>query len=82
MLSLLRVLLVHPELHCAGLVRLTQLTFQGLKRSKRWDALLTVSTQLLDAHSAAPYERNVPKLDKLAELFSGTSSSYTRCWWC
>ncbi|KAG6614504.1 putative ubiquitin-specific protease [Phytophthora cinnamomi] len=45
----LRVLLVHPELHCAGLVRLTQLTFQGLKRAKRWDALLAVSTQLLDA---------------------------------
>ncbi|KAG6619334.1 Ubiquitin-specific protease [Phytophthora cinnamomi] len=97
LLSLLRVLLVHPALHCAGLVRLAQLTFQGLKRAKRWDALLAVSTQLLDAvyakvllkdtreralrlyvellvgfqHSAALYERNVPKLVKLAELLSG-----------
>ncbi|GMF14930.1 unnamed protein product [Phytophthora lilii] len=96
LLSLLRVLLVHPAQHCAGLVRLAQKTFQGFKRTKRWDALDAVSTQLLNAiyakilssdtreralrfyvevlvgfqHSAELYEKNVPKLVKLAELFS------------
>ncbi|CAH0487826.1 unnamed protein product [Peronospora farinosa] len=49
LLSLLRVLLLHPSLHCSGLVRLVQMTFQGLKVTKRWDALDAVSTHLLDA---------------------------------
>ncbi|KAG6964894.1 hypothetical protein JG687_00005699 [Phytophthora cactorum] len=49
LLSLLRVLLVHPSLHSAGLVRLAQMTFKGFKLAKRWDALNAVSTQLLDA---------------------------------
>ncbi|ETL28058.1 hypothetical protein L916_18518 [Phytophthora nicotianae] len=49
LLSLLRVLLVHPSLHCAGLVRLAQMTFRSFKLTKRWDALNAVSTQLLDA---------------------------------
>ncbi|KAF4036635.1 Ubiquitin carboxyl-terminal hydrolase domain-containing protein [Phytophthora infestans] len=49
LLSLLRVLLVHPSLHCAGLVRLAQMTLKGFKLAKRWDALNAVSTQLLDA---------------------------------
>ncbi|KAG7402057.1 hypothetical protein PHYBOEH_007271 [Phytophthora boehmeriae] len=47
--SLLRVLVTHPSLHSAGLLRLAQLTFRGLKLTKRWDALSDVSTQLLDA---------------------------------
>ncbi|KAE9340474.1 hypothetical protein PR003_g10472 [Phytophthora rubi] len=45
----LLALLLHPSLHCAGLVRLAHLTFKGLKRAKRWDALSAASTQLLDA---------------------------------
>ncbi|KAE8906401.1 hypothetical protein PF003_g9732 [Phytophthora fragariae] len=49
LLALLRALLLHPSLHCAGLVRLAHLTFKGLKRAKRWDALSAASTQLLDA---------------------------------
>ncbi|CAI5713655.1 unnamed protein product [Peronospora destructor] len=49
LLSLLRVLLLHPSFHCSGLVRLVQMTFQGFKLTKRWDALSAVSTHLLDA---------------------------------
>ncbi|OWZ15032.1 Ubiquitin-specific protease, partial [Phytophthora megakarya] len=49
LLSLLRVLLLHQSLHCAGLVRLTQMTFKSFKVTKRWDALNAVSTELLDA---------------------------------
>nr|BAP69141.1 RxLR effector candidate protein [Hyaloperonospora arabidopsidis Emoy2] len=49
MLSLLRVILVHPSLHCAGLVRLAQMVFHGFKLTKRWDVLNAVSSHLLDA---------------------------------
>ncbi|CAI5732258.1 unnamed protein product [Hyaloperonospora brassicae] len=49
MLSLLRVILVHASFHCAGLVRLVQLTFHGFKLTKRWDVLSAVSSELLDA---------------------------------
>ncbi|TDH68501.1 hypothetical protein CCR75_005560 [Bremia lactucae] len=57
MISLLRVLLVHPSLHCAGIVRLVHMTFNGLKLTKRWDALNAVSTQILDAI----YAKIIPK---------------------
>ncbi|KAG1711757.1 hypothetical protein DVH05_009000 [Phytophthora capsici] len=49
LLSLLRVLLVHPSLNCSGLVRFAHLTFTSFKLAKRWDVLHAVSTQLLDA---------------------------------
>uniref|UniRef100_H3HC61 RanBP2-type domain-containing protein n=1 Tax=Phytophthora ramorum TaxID=164328 RepID=H3HC61_PHYRM len=103
-LSLLRVLLLHPSLHCNGLVRLAQMTFKGFKLTKRWDVLHAVSTQLLDAvyakiiqkdtrqralrfyieilvgfqHSAELFEKNVPKLVKLADLFSGDDAEENR----
>ncbi|RLN89034.1 hypothetical protein BBJ28_00025534, partial [Nothophytophthora sp. Chile5] len=47
--ELLRVLLVHPSFHAAGVLRLSQLTFRGLKLAKRWETLTLVSTELLDA---------------------------------
>ncbi|KAI9911807.1 hypothetical protein PsorP6_009066 [Peronosclerospora sorghi] len=48
-LILLRVMLVHPSLHCYGLVRLAHMTFDGLKVAKRWDALNLVSIHIIDA---------------------------------
>ncbi|CAH0481018.1 unnamed protein product [Peronospora belbahrii] len=77
MLSLLRILLLHPSLHCSGLVRFVRMTFKGFKLTKRWDTLNVVSTQLLDAIYAKILQKDTREeaLGLYIEVLSGFQHS-------